>query len=663
MLLASRRTISRVVTISACLIFVAWGYSDYRNGIMPYGQAAGFLIALAGLIGSSHVSEKPIIQPSEKEMAARDAHNRQAMLNRVRNFWVKGVLESSLHEEARIELGLEERRDTVAERPWDVILRTPNWPDCVLPPGTKISDVFERVGRSLLILGEPGAGKTTTLLELAREMIDRAEKDPTEKIPVVFNLSSWTDPTQPIADWLVEGLRANYNIPKKIAILWVENDVIFLLLDGLDEVASERRAACSEAINSYLDEHLVPVAVCCRKEEYEALAAKLKLQSAVLLQPLTPEQIDWYLERLSPDLDSLRDALLKDRELQKFAKTPLILSIMTLAYQGRPVEELQSIGSTEDRHRHLFETYVDQMFKRTTRIDPKLYPKEKTIRWLSWLARKMSENNQTVFLIERMQPNWLETSNQKKLYSDINFLIFFLLYGSVYWLLGWIYISFDFSFISGIFFGFIFGLIGGPGETIETVESFKWSLKALLHGPILGFVGGIVIGIIYGLILWELGNRTISNHMFDYAIMFGIQFGLLAFGVITKRTIIAEMEMRTVPNQGIRQSAKNGIIVGLAFMIASVLIFGSIFGWFVGLSQAVLLGSIFGMVFGGNSVIHHFVLRFTLRYKNLFPMNLVAFLDYATERIFLRKVGGGYVFVHRMLMDYFASLEPGPGSR
>jgi len=36
---------------------------------------------------------------------------------------------------------------------------------------------------------------------------------------------------------------------------------------------------------------------------------------------------------------------------------------------------------------------------------------------------------------------------------------------------------------------------------------------------------------------------------------------------------------------------------------------------------------------------------------------LVSFLDYAAERIFLRKVGGGYVFVHRMLMDYFVTLE------
>jgi hypothetical protein len=26
------------------------------------------------------------------------------------------------------------------------------------------------------------------------------------------------------------------------------------------------------------------------------------------------------------------------------------------------------------------------------------------------------------------------------------------------------------------------------------------------------------------------------------------------------------------------------------------------------------------------------------------------------ERLFLRKVGGGYIFTHRMLLEYFASL-------
>jgi hypothetical protein len=40
------------------------------------------------------------------------------------------------------------------------------------------------------------------------------------------------------------------------------------------------------------------------------------------------------------------------------------------------------------------------------------------------------------------------------------------------------------------------------------------------------------------------------------------------------------------------------------------------------------------------------------------PWNYIRFLNYAAERIFLRKVGGGYIFTHQLLMEYFASLEP-----
>jgi hypothetical protein len=36
--------------------------------------------------------------------------------------------------------------------------------------------------------------------------------------------------------------------------------------------------------------------------------------------------------------------------------------------------------------------------------------------------------------------------------------------------------------------------------------------------------------------------------------------------------------------------------------------------------------------------------------------------DIAAERIFLRKVGGGYIFIHCMLLEYFASLETEPSA-
>ncbi len=86
-------------------------------------------------------------------------------------------------------------------------------------------------GRSLLILGEPGAGKTTTLLQLARNLIGRAEQDVNHLIPVILNLSSWTNPTQPIATWIVDELNTKYQVPKAIGQAWLQQQQLLLLLD------------------------------------------------------------------------------------------------------------------------------------------------------------------------------------------------------------------------------------------------------------------------------------------------------------------------------------------------------------------------------------------------------------------------------------------------
>ena len=39
------------------------------------------------------------------------------------------------------------------------------------------------------------------------------------------------------------------------------------------------------------------------------------------------------------------------------------------------------------------------------------------------------------------------------------------------------------------------------------------------------------------------------------------------------------------------------------------------------------------------------------------PLNFVKFLDHCAKLILLKKVGGGYIFIHRMLLDYFADLS------
>ena len=49
--------------------------------------------------------------------------------------------------------------------------------------------------------------------------------------------------------------------------------------------------------------------------------------------------------------------------------------------------------------------------------------------------------------------------------------------------------------------------------------------------------------------------------------------------------------------------------------------------------------------------------------KGCLPWTLVRFLDHAAERVFLRKVGGGYIVVHRLLQDHVGlSTDPAKAS-
>jgi len=63
------------------------------------------------------------------------------------------------------------------------------------------------------------------------------------------------------------------------------------------------------------------------------------------------------------------------------------------------------------------------------------------------------------------------------------------------------------------------------------------------------------------------------------------------------------------------------------------------------------------LTYVGQACLSHLALRFVLWREGLMPLNYVRFLEYATERIFLRRVGGGYIFVHRLVQEHFAANE------
>ena len=109
-------------------------------------------------------TEQFSVRPSQR--LSKDEYRwRQVLVQNVRNYWIEGVLEKSLHNQALIDLGLEERSQSVAS-PITEAEEFVEDAGRLYPAGTQATDIFDGIGsgRSLLILGEPGAGNTTTLL-------------------------------------------------------------------------------------------------------------------------------------------------------------------------------------------------------------------------------------------------------------------------------------------------------------------------------------------------------------------------------------------------------------------------------------------------------------------------------------------------------------------
>jgi len=351
--------------------FSRWQARQYAR---EQTEAAGFTPA-AQLqfnhltVGGNLTLREVTIQQSFGDTRRPDpaSRHRRAMIEKVWAIWITGVLQPSLPQDILLDLGLTEHPALVT-RALDLLVQRPDLVDRMQAPGIPLVDVFDRLDRALLILGAPGAGKTTLLLQLARDLLQRAVQDPEQPIPVVFPLSSWAAQRRPLVTWLVDELQQRYDVPRTIGQAWADADQVLPLLDGLDEVQAEHRAACVDAINTFRQEHgLLPLVVCSRITEYDTLGLQLRLQGAIVVQPLTRLQVNSYLAQVGHPLAAVRAALQDDPLLWELLDTPLMLTVVTLAYAGQPAEALRTRGTLAERRQSLFATYVERMFQRRSR--------------------------------------------------------------------------------------------------------------------------------------------------------------------------------------------------------------------------------------------------------------------------------------------------------
>ena len=628
---------------------------------------------------------------------------RQVLLSKVKDSWIKGVLEKSLFNQVLFEQEITHKPDAV-ERPFsgfeEPVIESEQSFEFI-----QASDIFEGmgVGRTLLILGEPGTGKTLSMLKLAERLIKKAEQDLSLPIPVVFNLSSWVIKRQKIADWLVEELKEKYQVSKALGKQWIEQEALILLLDGLDEVKADYRNDCVKALNQFLDDHgITETVVCCRVQDYKVLSERLKLRNAICLQPLSSEYINWYLDDIGQPLLGLKQLLRRDKELEEFARTPLIFSVMSITYQDYSFERIsQELRVKDNRYERLFDSYIKKMFARKQKN--KKYKDKYVKKQLSWISKYLIISGQTLFFIENLQPYYLKKKTHKILYLlfiylallilalnyiDIGLMILKIVFNIVY-------TDSSLSIMKLLSAFIIFGLCFNSLSTKQSIKPIK-----RIHFSLQSFKTELVRNFLnypnkYTFFIWILSilmiliscfliiskNRESAFFFLVMGLIFifssGQIYGIFfaAFSSMIEPT--TKIKNTKYPNQMIIESSLRGIellTLGVFCMTMLILFIKLILTIYLGHSNVdsldesyrlniqsiitIIWGTgILFLYFAFSTFVQHLGLRIILVLTKNSPWNYANFLDYATERLFMQKVGGGYKFIHRMLMEHFANMK------
>ncbi len=385
------------------------------------------------------------------------------------------------------------------------------------------------------------------------------------------------------------------------------------------------------------------------------------------------------------------------------------------------------------------------------------YSRGRTLAWLSWLARRMEERGQAVFLVEQLDESWLTARWQR----FANLVVMSALLGAVFGGLAWfawkLAKTLD-SVADPISVGWPFWLLAAPlwalgietarlyrprwlpsthvagrfGTALDVVASWAfWSLiwvtmwsvlllatverneawlvtqdwlitrDGLVHpllagvlaamlyrlrygrrreeasrtvealgwswrSAFLGILGGVLLAVAYWLFylalrIWFYPFDNLARNLGTYLIL-GAAVGFLFNGLRARRVV-----EKTRPNEGVRLSLRNALAAGgLSALVLAPVSWGA-FALFVqpgrmtgspeegAVRFAVIAAAVAGLWFGGMDYLRHRVLRLFLPPHA--PLLWTPFLAHAARLRFLRRAGGGYVFIHRFLLEHFAARE------
>ncbi|MER7575210.1 NACHT domain-containing protein [Streptomyces sp. NPDC126514] len=285
----------------------------------------------------------------------------------------------------------------------------------------EIVDVFTRrvPARRLLVLGEPGSGKTLLLVRLMLGLIERRE--PEDPVPVLFPLASWDPAALDLHTWMERrlvqdhpelGLRAPDAYGQvTLAGLLLERRLVLPVLDGFDELPPEVGALALHRVNEALP-YGCGVVLSSRPAELRAalrpcgaVPARLAGLAGIHIQPLGAEEVADYLRQdaggphtsAAGRWSAVTETLGAAGPVAQALTSPLMVSLARSVYNPRPGEghgrlpdpaDLLRLRTRTAVEHHLLDAFVDAAYRPHTRR-PSRWNADRARPALRFLARYM----------------------------------------------------------------------------------------------------------------------------------------------------------------------------------------------------------------------------------------------------------------------------------
>jgi hypothetical protein len=674
-----------VVLVSGAVILAVW-WSPHRIDLSTFGAfAVAVIVPVATLViylmrlgpAAGTALTRPLDEIADSLAAA------------VTEQWTRAALERRLLQPAPIPVHWERSSRPLAG-PLSTAVESRQFPPVPgLSPalkrqlrGGRLQDlhaVYGGLGSGrLVIIGEPGSGKTGTAVLLVLAALEHRQQVPSPDrqlvpVPVMFTFHGWDPNTQRVGDWLAARLQETYPLfagkgGKAEAAELVKTGRIAAFLDGLDEIAEDLRPVALRALSQQAVMRLVVLA-----RSFEMMVAAqqgfLEGAAALELRAVDAAAAADYLTRVQLDPPPLGWTELTgrlrrepDSPLAKALSNPLTLTLVRDTYRSSDdIRELldfcDAVGdvSGEDIQDQLLDRVLPAAYTPPPGEPPPRYGLDEARRALGCIAARMGQEGTRDLSWWRL-PAWASAA-PRVIVTGAVFGVMFALGAR----------NPVFGLVAGAVFAYFY-LIGDRGKPPARIAPLQrrhlLSRYALVVGLVYALTGGVLCAV-FGLAI-RLGAGQIV------ALATGVGIGAGLAGALTAglSRSAADDAGPLTPRVSWRRDQGFGLAVGLllglglslgvglgiglayAFGLGSTHMAGHVKGVVLVFVWLLVFGLVFGLLFPRTWTASLTFAQLAMRWHT--PVRLLRFLDDARERDVLRTVGPVYQFRHARLQDRLA---------